>query len=225
MFFRCTIGRPRTPLTCHAMIDTLCPPQEVRDPGVCSESIRSDLYASRRCAHLAQTSAAWRRAVRSRRGDDDVGRKCRPASRRRGRRFIPSAHTDGPRPDPPEQRDLLPGLHDVQPLRGGLRAVRVLPLGHRHRLQEQPAAHEGREVARDAADHCALHHSGRRLPARRPEQVRRDRRGGVAERDRGHRRAGGVAERPHPDDPPGHGLHRGRRPEGRYLRPGRLHCQ
>ena len=67
-------------------------------------------------------------------------------------RFLGSAHSDGARARAPEQRDLLPGLHDIRSVRGRLRAVRVLPLGHRHRLQEQPAADEGRKVARDAAD-------------------------------------------------------------------------
>ena len=190
------------------------------------EPLRSRLRASVQWVRLAPTSAVGCGLLRAHSDDDDpVGRERQSAGRGRGRPFLPSAHTEGRRSDSPEQRDLVPGLHDIRPIGGRLRAVRVLSLGHGIVLQEQPAAHKEREVASDSPDHRALHHPGRGLPADRPEQVRRDRRGGVAERDRRHRRTRGVAERPHPDDPAGHGLHRGRRPGGGHLRPGRLHRQ
>ena len=202
------------------------PSTEGVDPGVFSESLQSNLQSSPQWPCPAHTSAVDSDVLRARCNDDDsVGRERQSTSRGRGHGFHPSTHADGRRSDPSEQRDLVPGLYDVRPVRGRLRAVRVLPLGHRHRLQDQPAAHEGRQVARDSANDRALHHSSCGLPAGRPHALRRDRRRGVAERDRRHRRAGGMAERPHPDDPPRHGLHRDRRAGGGHLRPGRLHCQ
>ena len=74
-----------------------------------------------------------------------------------------------------------PLWHKLRPVKGRLREVSVLPLGHRPLLRASAAPHQRREVEDHDWRERAVQDTDSRLPSDRPEEVQRDGRGRVAQ--------------------------------------------